>query len=105
MKVRIRFERAPAQRRPGRNRHVALALAALLNPAALMAWVLAFWRLGADLHWTSAFAIPEGVFSHWQVWLGVGLVLFSAGSGLNRYARNVERGARFEAAQMLSRQS
>jgi hypothetical protein len=55
-------------------------LAALLSPASVVALVLAFWRLGADLGWTGQFAISAGLFSHWQVWmaLAVGLQTWAA---------------------------
>ena len=55
-------------------------LAALLSPASVVAVVLAFWRLGADLGWTGHFAISTGLFSHWQVWmaLAVGLQTWAA---------------------------
>ena len=32
--------------------------------------MLALWRIAADLKSTNSFAIPSGLFSHWQVWLG-----------------------------------
>ena len=45
----------------------------LLTPVALVAYVLAGWRLGADLNWTGAFFISKGLFSHWQVWLAIAI--------------------------------
>ena len=66
---------------------MALALAALLTPGALMATALALWRLGADLKWTGEFAIPDGLFSHWQVWFAMAVVLQLAAILLNRYGR------------------
>lgn len=59
-------------------------VAAFLTPAAVLAAVLAFWRLGADLGWTGAFAISNGIFSHWQVWMGLALCLKMTGSMMNR---------------------
>jgi len=50
-------------------------LAALLSPASVIALVLAFWRLGADLNWTGEFAISTGLFSHWQVWMALAVAL------------------------------
>jgi hypothetical protein len=38
----------------------------------LMAWGLGGWRIAADLKWTGAFAITDGMFSHWQVWMPAG---------------------------------
>lgn len=43
-------------------------LGLLLTPVAAMAGALAAWRFGVDSGWTSAFFIPGGFLSHWQVW-------------------------------------
>ncbi len=43
-------------------------LGLLLTPVAAMAGALAAWRFGVDSGWTSAFFIPVGFLSHWQVW-------------------------------------
>ena len=48
---------------------------------------MAGWRIGADLNWTQEFFISSGLFSHWQVWLGVGALLYFCASRLNRYGR------------------
>src|SRR4051794_41844318 len=70
MLVRIRFGTGrPVQRGKGKNRRLALALGALLTPAAVMASVLGLWRLAADMKWTGEFGISSGLFSHWQGWL------------------------------------
>jgi hypothetical protein len=37
--------------------------------------MMALWRLGYDLDWTGRFAISGGIFSHWQVWMALALVL------------------------------
>jgi hypothetical protein len=88
MIVRIRLRRGPAIRHQrGKERQVALALGALLTPAAVMAIGLAMWRLGADLNWTGQFAISEGLFSHWQVWVGMAAVLQLGAILLARYGR------------------
>jgi hypothetical protein len=62
------------------QQELAPLLAAFLSPASVVALVLAFWRLGADLGWTGQFAISTGLFSHWQVWmaLAVGLQTWAA---------------------------
>jgi hypothetical protein len=88
MRVRIRFARrskAAAKRR--RNRRIALAVAVLLTPAAAMAAALGFWRIAADLNWANSFAIPSGIFSHWQIWLGAAAALQFCSRILNRYGR------------------
>ena len=70
---------------PRKNRHVALAMASLLTPAAVMACVLTLWRLAADLNFTGQFPIADGLFSHWQVWLTVAATLQFSAILLNRY--------------------
>ena len=70
-----------------KNQHVALALASLLTPAAVMACVLALWRLAADLNVTGQFPIAEGLFSHWQVWITVATTLQFLAIVLNRYGK------------------
>jgi hypothetical protein len=89
MVVRIRFAGRPRPlKKRAQPRRAALAIAALLTPAALMASVLGFWRIAADLKWTNSFAIPSGVFSHWEVWLGGAAVLQLCSYALNRYGRS-----------------
>jgi hypothetical protein len=56
------------------------ALAALLNPAALLALVFALWRVTADIGWTTEFPIAAGFFSHWQVWIAMAIALKAASS-------------------------
>ncbi|MGA2878925.1 MAG: hypothetical protein ABSG13_08240 [Bryobacteraceae bacterium] len=70
-----------------KNQHVALAMAALLTPAAVMACVLACWRLAADLNATGQFPIPNGLFSHWQIWLALAASLQFWATVLNRYGK------------------
>ncbi|HUS06463.1 MAG TPA: hypothetical protein VMZ52_09215 [Bryobacteraceae bacterium] len=53
-----------------------------------MAIALGFWRLCADLNWTGQFAISKGVFSHWQVWIALGIALQIGSVTLHRYVRN-----------------
>jgi len=62
-------------------------VAALLTPAALVASVLAIWRILAGMNWTNSFAIPSGLFSHWEVWLGAAVLLQLCSHLLNRYGR------------------
>ena len=88
MVVRIRLNSKTRVRQKRRkNQHVALALASLLTPAAVMACVLAFWRLAADLNATGQFPIPSGLFSHWQVWLTLAASLQFCATQLNRYGK------------------
>lgn len=87
MVVRIKLPRGrPLLHRSGKNRHIAFAIGALLVPAALMAWVLGFWRLAADMGVAGEFGIT-GVWSHWQIWMVLGAFLQGASHILNRYGR------------------
>ncbi len=52
-----------------------------------MAYVLAGWRLLADLNVTGQFPITEGLFSHWQVWAAAAAVLHVCAILLNRYGK------------------
>lgn len=91
MVVRIRFTKGPklGQKRQ-KNRRMALAAGSFLTPAALIATLLALWRIAADLNWTNRFAIASGLFSHWQVWLAGAAVLQLCARTLNRYGRGGE---------------
>jgi hypothetical protein len=87
MIIRIRLGRARSQSKQGKNHNVALALASLLTPAAVMALVLAIWPLAAALKFAGAFPIDAGVFSHWQVWLVVACGLQSMALAFNRIGK------------------
>lgn len=92
MVVRIRLARSVGVEPKSQNgRHFILAFAALLQPAAVMAGVLAFWRFGADLQWTQEFAISNGLLSHWQVWLAIFIVLQGSVILLNRYGKRLPK--------------
>jgi hypothetical protein len=94
MVVRIRFRKGPrVERSLRKNRHVAMALGALLTPAAAMAAALGAWRLAADLNWTSDFAISHGLFSHWQVWFASAGLLQLGSRLLSQYGKGGDRAA------------
>ena len=85
--VRIKLQQGrPIQQKDGKNRQAASAVGMLLVPVALMAYVLGVWRLASDLGMAAAFPI-SGLFSHWQVWIGLAALLHIASSSLNRYGR------------------
>jgi hypothetical protein len=90
MVVRIRLDSGTTRVRQKRrkNRHVALATAALLVPVAVMAYVLVLWRLAADLTLAGQFPISNGLFSHWQVWLTLAASLHFVAVILNRYGKS-----------------
>ena len=88
MIVKVRFpEGSPLQHRRGTNRALSAAFGALLVPAALMAYSLGFWRLASDIGLAGQFGIT-GVFSHWQLWIGLGITMNVAAVTLNRYGRS-----------------
>lgn len=93
MKVRIRFGKTTPLGSRGRNRRAALLAGSMLTPAAVAAWILAVWRVAADLKWANGFAISTGVFSYWQVWLAMGLVLQLCSRMLNRYGKSGDQAA------------
>src|SRR5262245_41483675 len=87
MNVRIRLNRGrPLQRWAETNRPAALAMGALLGPASLMPYALGLWRLASDIGLAGEFE-PTGFFSHWQVWIGMGLAMNVAAVSLTRYGR------------------
>jgi hypothetical protein len=88
MRVRIRFGNGlHVDRARRKNRRVALAVSTLLTPGAFLASVLALWRIAADLSWTGKFAITSGVFSHWQVWMVIAVLLQVCSRMLARYGK------------------
>ena len=70
MVVRIRFGRGRlVTSRKGKNGKAALLFASLLTLIAIAFGVLGFWRLGEDLGILANFVFPDGILSHWQVWI------------------------------------
>lgn len=93
MRVILRLKHGPVVGKKRRkNQQVALAFSALLTPAAVMAFALGLWRIGNDVALTGPFAITEGLFSHWQVWFTLALVLQASALGLMRYGSASEEG-------------
>ncbi|HYI95766.1 MAG TPA: hypothetical protein VEX68_19655 [Bryobacteraceae bacterium] len=69
-----------------KQRRYAPVVGYLMTPVALVGYVLAFWRLGADLNWLGEFFIAQGLFSRWQVWLAIAIVTQLVANQLNRAA-------------------
>ena len=83
--MKLQFERVRVAAVHGKPVRMAPAVASLLTPAAAVSGVLSLWRLGADLKWTEQFAISQGFFSHWQVWMAIALALQSGASYLRTH--------------------
>ncbi len=93
MVVRIRWDNGSAHGSPT-IRQFAMAVASLLTPAALLAFTITVWSLGAGQHWAAAFFITSGPFAHWQTWLLASVALFVLVVLLNRYAASREHYSR-----------
>lgn len=61
--------------------------ASLMTPVTLVAYVMAMWRLGADLNWLGEFFISTGLLSKWPVWLALALATQALSHQLNRASR------------------
>ena len=81
----------PEQVFPGNGSDEVLGhtFAALLKPWALIAYVLGVWRLASDMGLTREFVFT-GIFSHWQVWMGIGVFVHIVSSVLARYGSGGE---------------
>jgi|SRR5581483_285300 len=86
MIVRIRFPQGRPLRLRNNNSEFSAALGALLVPGSLMAYSLGFWRLASDMGLAAQFDIT-GAFSHWQLWIGLGVMLHAASITLSRHGR------------------
>ena len=67
-----------------KQRRYAPVLGSLMTPFVLTGYVLAFWRLGADLNWLGEFFITKGLLSRWQVWLAIAIATQLLANQLNR---------------------
>jgi hypothetical protein len=86
MVVRIRFVKPPSPlEKRLRNRRLALAFAALLQPPAVAALALAMWSIAAGMQWVGSFAFARGLLSHWQTWVAAAAAIWSCARALNHY--------------------
>jgi hypothetical protein len=69
---------------------VTFIAAGLLRMTAVLCLMLSLWRLTSDMGWTGEFFIETGFFSHWQVWLGLTLVVSMLSLRLGRYSHPAE---------------
>jgi hypothetical protein len=91
MVVRISWTKRGFERAPLQFQNAALALASLLAPAAVIAFTLTLWSLGAELHLTAKFFVAKGLLSHWQMWLVGAAALSLCAWLLNRYAHGIDQ--------------
>lgn len=83
MVVRIRYSRLRPLASPGNPvsgpvvewRQIALTVAALLTPCALLAFTMAFWIFASEMRWTGSFFIRTGLLSRWEIWVATAAVL------------------------------
>jgi hypothetical protein len=59
----------------------------LMTPVALTGYLLAAWRLGADMNWLGDFFISKGLLSRWQVWLALAAATQVAANQMKRSGR------------------
>jgi hypothetical protein len=86
--IRMSTNITPAIRRvETASQEAAPVVGYLLTPVSLLGYVLAIWRLMADLKWVGNFFIEDGLFSHWQVWLALAIGIQMLASYLNRTGR------------------
>jgi hypothetical protein len=84
MNVRIKFPQGQfVSRHRSKQREVVAAASSLITPTCVMAYVLAAWRLAADMGISGGSGM-KGLFSHWQLWMALGLCLQFGGRTLNR---------------------
>lgn len=86
MVIRIRYRRL----RPDAKldwRQIALTLAALLTPCALIAFTMAFWIFAAQMQWMGEFFITSGLLSRWEIWLALAAVLLLVAKVIDRLSQ------------------
>jgi hypothetical protein len=88
MAVRIRIAKGTIiTKSRNKNRRTAMAVAALLDPAAVIALAIGLWGIAAEMNWVGSFAISTGFFSHWEPWLAAASGLELCALALDRYGR------------------
>jgi hypothetical protein len=88
MVVKIRFGRGRVvTRRKGKNSRIALLTASLLTLVSICVASLGMWRLAQDVGLAADFIYPDGLLSHWQIWIGASVVVQYTCWRLTRYAR------------------
>lgn len=94
MVVRIQFPRGSRKGdKTPRHAPFVSVLGGLMMLVAISCLGLGLWRLTSDLGWTDAFAITDGLLSHWQVWLASAVVSGGVAIKLMRLGRPAEQPA------------
>lgn len=92
MVVRIRISAGPDSfLRRRYDAKFAMACAGLLTPAAVLCFVMALWGVLADTGFAKEFVFAEGLLSHWQVWLALGVLVQGLGIALDKYGKQALR--------------
>ena len=73
--------------RKGKNGGAARLLASMLNLVSISFAILGLWRLGQDLDMLGDFVFPDGLLSHWQIWIGASAAVQYVCWRLTRYSR------------------
>lgn len=86
MVVRLRLRLGTVRTRGGPEyAQLTSRLRRWLAPASALALLVALWRLAYDLELAGRFAISEGLFSRWQVWMGLAVLLHILAAMLDRF--------------------
>jgi hypothetical protein len=87
MVLKIRFGRgAVVSQRSGKNSRIARLAASVLTLVAISCGSFGIWRIGTDLDWAGDFVFPQGLLSHWQVWIAAAIAVQYLSWRLARYA-------------------
>jgi hypothetical protein len=86
MVVRIRYSR-PRPLATFEWRQIAITVAALLTPCALLAFTMAFWIFASQMQWTGEFFISKGLLSRWEIWVATAAVLLVVARVLDRLSQ------------------
>jgi len=63
-----------------------------MTPATLVMFVMASWRIAADLQLATEFPIDSGIWSHWHIWIACAVISHLTSVILNRYGKTGETG-------------
>jgi hypothetical protein len=95
MVVKIRFGHGSVvARRKGKNKRIALLVAAFFTMVAICCASLGMWRFSQDIGLASGdFVFQDGLLSHWQVWFAAAAAIQYGCWRLGQYALRIPRNA------------